>query len=670
MTSSVTDQAVAHHQGGRLAEAVRLYRAALAGDPRNFTARHLLGVALAQSGDPQAGLAEIESALLQRPDDIEAHLNRANVLRMLGRLPAALDGFSRALAARPDWADILSNRGGVLQDLRRLPEALADFDRAAALAPRDSRIHNNRGGLLLDMQRPRDALAAFEQALALAPDDAVVLNNRGNALRLMGQYQAAIDSYDRALALKPDYGHAYSNRAGAYQMRKQHAQALADYEMALRLDPDNGIAFGGAAMAALNMCDWARAADYARQMPARVAAGQMQPWALLGYSGDEALQKRCAETAIALRFPAPTAPRPAPYRHDRLRLAYISSDFGRHPVTSQLVQVLECHDRAGFMVHGIATTGDDGSPQRQRIAAACDHFHDMTGLGPDAVAGLVRELEIDILIDLNGHTEGDQFDVLARRPAPLQVCWLGYAGTSGAPFVDACIADVIVAPEPHAFTEKLVYLPYSFFPHDAGRIIGPAPARAEMGLPETGFVFCCFNQNWKYTADVFALWLRLLAQVPGSVLWLRDPGAARPALLAAADAAGIDPARLVFAAHAPSDADHLGRHACADLFLDTLPYNAHATAADALFAGLPVLTQRGISFCGRVGASLLAAVRMPELITETAADYEALALALARDPARLAALRAKLAAARYTAPLFDTPRFTRDLEAQYRRLTT
>jgi len=668
MTQSTTDQAVALHRSGNLTEAARLYRAALTSNPRNFTARHLLGVALAQDGQAEAGLAEIESALLLRPTDTEAYLNRANVFRMLGRNAEALADFNRALAARPDWPQVLNNRGGVLQDLKRFDEALADFDRALALQPGVSTVINNRGGVLLDLGRPREALAAFDQALALAPADPVVLNNRGNALRILGQLDAAVESYDRAIALRPDYSEAQSNRAGTLQLLKRHAEALAGFVTAMALDPRNPTAFGGAAMAALNLCDFPRAARYAAEMPARVAAGQMQPWGLLGYSGGEALQRQCAAALIAARFPAPPPPLAGRYAHDRLRVGYISSDFGRHPVTSQLVEVIERHDRGGFDIHGFATARDDSGAERRRIAAAFGHFHDVSAMPPEAVARLIRELEIDILVDLNGHTRGDAFDVLARRPAPVQASWLGYAGTTAAPFLDVCIADRVVAPDQAGFSERLEYLPHSFMPHDTTRAIGPAPSRAEAGLPDGAFVFCSFNNAWKFNAPLFGAWVRLLRKVDDSVLWLRDPGEARGNLLLAVRNAGLDTGRVIFAPHAPSPDAHLARLGLADLFLDTMPYNAHATACDALWAGVPVVTARGTAYAGRVAASLLTALDLPELIADTPPDYEALALDLARDPARLKAIRDRLAVNRMTAPLFDMARFTRDLEALYRRI--
>jgi protein O-GlcNAc transferase len=697
---TLNEQAVALQRSGRLAEAENLYLQVLAADPRDFTARHLLGVTRAQSGRMDEALADIALALQIKPDDPEGVLNHANVLKMLDRLGEALAGFERALILKPGWpqaennrgtvlqalgryrealaaydralaaapgyTEALNNRGSVLQDLKRPVEALAAYDQALRLAPKFAAAFNNRGSVLMELKRFGDALSCFDRALALRPADAQVMNNRGNALQGLMRHDEALAAYDQALAVHPGYAEALNNRGEALQQLKRYDEALASYDRALAT-PGQAHAFGGVAMAALNLCDWTRAAEIGAQMEKRIAAGEsISPWVLLGYSGDEMLQRQCAANVITARFPQLPPPLAAKtYNHDKIRLAYISSDVGHHPVATHIVQLIESHDRTRFEIIGIGTNADDGSPQRRRLTAAFDRFIDAGQRQPDLVAEQLRALEVDILVDLNGHTKGDNFDILSHRPAPVQATWLGYAGTTAASFIDYVIADAVVAPDAKAWSEKIVRLPNSFFPSDTTRSLGRCPSRAEAGLPQDAFVFCCFNHNWKLNEPVFAIWMRLLASVPGSVLWLKQAGEkAKANLRQAAKDRGIAPERLVFAQAAALDV-HLARHQLADLFLDTLPYNAHATACDALWAGLPLLTWRGTAFAGRVGASLLTAAGLPELIAETAQDYEALALALARDPARLKALRDRLAANRTTAPLFDTQRLTRDLEAAY-----
>jgi predicted O-linked N-acetylglucosamine transferase (SPINDLY family) len=699
--NTLNDQAIALQRSGRLAEAESLYLQVLAEDPDNFTARHFLGVTRAQSGRLQEGLADLTLALAIKPDDPEALLNHANILKVLNRPAEALTGYERALAQKPGWAqaennrgtvlqglgrheealagyeraltaapnypEALNNRGSVLQDLKRPAEALAAYDQALRLAPNFAAAFNNRGSVLLELKRFADALFCFDRALALRPGDAEVLNNRGNAMQGLLRYDDAVAAYDQALALRPDYAQALNNRGEALQQLKRHEEALASFDRAL---PGNPQAFGGAAMAALELCDWKRTAEIEAKIAQRIAAGDaVLPWVLLGYSGDETLQRQCAANVIRERFahsqPALGA---RPTRHDKIRLAYISSDMAHHPVASQVVQLIEKHDRTQFEIIGIATNADDNSVQRRRLIAAFDRFIDAYQQSPLAVAQQLRDLEIDILVDLNGHTRGDNFDILSYRPAPVQATWLGYAGTTAAPFIDTLIADKIVAPDAHAFSEKLALLPDCFFPSDTDRKLGRLPGRAEAGLPQDGFVFCCFNNSWKITEPVFSIWMRLLGSVPGSVLWLKQAGdKTKSNLRQAAKERGVDAERLIFAPPAPLEV-HLARHQLAGLFLDTLPYNAHATACDALWAGLPLVTQRGSAYAGRVATSLLTAAGVPELIAQTAEDYEFLALALARDPARLGALREKLIANRTSAPLFDTPRLARNLEALYREM--
>jgi len=370
-------------------------------------------------------------------------------------------------------------------------------------------------------------------------------------------------------------------------------------------------------------------------------------------------------------------PPPAPplwtgqtYAHDRIRLAYLSADFRSHPVGFQLVEVLGHHDRTRFEVIGISSGEDDGSDIRGRLRLGFDQFHDVQGKSDHEVARLMRDLEVDIAVDLSGHTLGHRLGALMHRPAPVQAAWLGYPGTTGAGFIDYILGDATVTPPEHQtfYSEKIVTLPDCFFPLDTAKPIAAPLTRAQAGLPETGFVFCCFNRNWKIAPPVFDIWLRLLQQVPGSLLWLRAYSArCDTGLRQRAQDHGVDGHRVIFAERAEIEV-HLARHALADLFLDTLPYGAHATAADALWAGLPVLTQMGEIFPGRVGASLLAAAGLSELITHSPQEYEATALALARDPARLRAIRDKLAANRTSAPLFDTARFTRNLENAFEKM--
>jgi protein O-GlcNAc transferase len=411
----------------------------------------------------------------------------------------------------------------------------------------------------------------------------------------------------------------------------------------------------------------------AGELAARIAqrSSVIPPFTLLSYGSDPALQLECAKRCIedAMRVPAqPLGTKTG--RHDgKLRIAYLSADFRRHPVASLIAQLIELHDRARFEIVGVSFGPDDQSDMRARLARAFDRFHDVRWQSDREVAELLSRMQVDIAVDLSGHTQDARLGILAYRPAPVQVTYLGYAGTTGAGFIDYVIADETVLPldQQPFYTERIVHLPDCFLVNDFTRkIAARTPTRREAGLPDEGFVFCSFNNNNKITRPVFEAWMRLLGAVEGSVLWLsQDNVDAKESLRKAAVARGIDPARLVFAPRLDLDEDHLARHRLADLFLDTLPYNAHATASDALWAGLPLLTCRGASFAGRVATSLLHAAGLPELATSDLGEYEALALRLATDASLLRGFRHRLEQNRATCPLFDTDRFRRHIESAY-----
>ena len=549
----------------------------------------------------------------------------------------------------------------------RLAEADALYAQALVLKPDLVEAHNNRGAIRQMAGDWDGALACYDGALRLRPDYVEALANRGNCLIQLRRWPDALAAFDRTLQLSPGRVSALNGRAGTLSKLKRFPEALAAYGQLHAADRQNPYALGGMLVAAMQMCDWDTVEKLRPAMEAGVARGTaiVPPFLFLGFSGDPALQLRCAQNAIAeLGLPAvPPLWRGERYGHSRLRIGYLSADYCQHPVALLLAEMIEGHDRTRFEVLGFSTGPDDGSAIRGRMAKAFDQFVDLRGRGAAESAGLIRRLEVDILVDLTGHTEGDHFAILNYRPAPVQVNWLGYPGTDGAPSLDYILADRVVAPPGHEpfFSEKIVRLPDCYFPtaYDPSQ---PAPTRAEAGLPASGFVFTSFNNSWKITRTVFAAWLRLLGAVPGSVLWLLDANDAfKGNLRRAASAAGLDPARLIFAPRTDADS-HLARQQLADLMLDTSPYNGHMTTSDALWVGVPLVTMLGTAFAGRVAASQLETVGLPELITPSLEDYEALALALAKDPARLAALRAKLAAAPASSPLFDADRMRQNIE--------
>jgi predicted O-linked N-acetylglucosamine transferase (SPINDLY family) len=424
--------------------------------------------------------------------------------------------------------------------------------------------------------------------------------------------------------------------------------------------------------AKMQLCDWS---DYETEVADLLLAARngapAYPFVVLALPSSLEDQLRCARLFIARRCPPSDQPlwRGETYEHDRIRIAYVSSDLREHAVGYLTVGLFEHHDRSRFAVVAISLSAGHNTDFGRRMRASFESFVEAGGRSDEEIAGLIRERQIDIVVDLNGVTQNWRPGIFARRPAPIQVNYLGYSGTSGAPYFDYILADQTIIPAEHvnSYSERVAWLPGSFMVSDDARPLGErTPSRCQLGLPERGFVFCCFNQSYKLNPAMFDVWMRLLAAVDGSVLWLKDndPAATRN-LRCEAERRGIAAQRLVFAASVPDFADHLARQRQADLFLDTLPSNAHSTANDALWAGLPVLTCRGPTFAGRVAASLINAAGLPELVTTSVAEYEALALRLAREPALLDAIKAKLVGNRRACPLFDTARFASSLEAAY-----
>ncbi len=656
----------------RCEEALASYDRALSSRPNDAKALYNRGNILQELRRYEEALASYDRALSLRPGYAEALNNRGLALQKLTRCDEALASYDRALSVRPDYAEALYNRGIALHEMKRLDEALASYDRALSVRPNYPEALYNRGNALMELNRPDEALASYDRAVSLRPDHAEALNNRGNALNELKRYEEALASYDRALSVRPDYAEALNNRGNVLKKLRRLDEALASYDRALAAKPDQAHALSGAADCAMNLCDWDRRTKFAGELAAHVLGkkSSVSPFVFLGYSGDPALQLQCARNYVENEVASP--PRllwtGETWRHDKLRVAYLSADFRAHPMGYLTAGLFERHDRSRFEIMGVSFGIDDGSEIRKRVLAAFDECHDVRRRSDQEVAKLLHDRQVDIAVNLTGHIADARPGIFAHRPAPIQVSYLAYPGTMGADFIDYVVADEVVAPfeDQRFYTERIVHLPDCYFvTDDQLKIADGTPTRAAMGLPERGFVFCCFNNNWKIAPEVFDVWMRLLHLVEGSVLWLlRASEGAERNLRKEARRRGIEPSRLVFSVRLPLD-EHLARHRLADLFLDTLPYNAHTTAADALWAGLPVLTCKGEAFAGRVAASLLRAVGLPELITANNEEYEALALKLARERALLAGIKAKLARQRDTYPLFDTPRFARHIEAAY-----
>jgi protein O-GlcNAc transferase len=600
----------------------------------------------------------------------ELLLDMGSSFRALNQFAESLACYDRALTLKPNLAEAHSGRANALFYLKRHAEALASYDRALSLKPDLVEAHHGRGSVLIELRRPAEALTSYDRALALNPELPEVHFGRGNALFYLTRSRDSIASYDRALALMPDLAEAHHCRGNALKAIQLFEEALASYERAFAIKPDNDNSLACYVQLASVMCDWSATVRAKTDLLVGRRNPIIEPWIIFAISDDPAVQRGIAEGYVKDRTIG--EPRRIPpsqsARSQKLRLGYLSADFRQHPVGVLIAELIELHDRSRFEVIGFSASIDDQSAVRKRINNAFDTVVDVQEMSDVQLRNAIAEAHIDIIVDLGGHTTGGRILALAERTAPVQVTYLGYPGTVGAEFIDYAIVDSFVVPKDDArfFVEKLAYLPDCYLASDSKRPVAQHnPSRAEFGLSGGAFVFCCFNGPQKINAPVFDAWMHVLTAVPGSMLWLAHSNKwAAGNLRKEAQMRGVDPARLVFRPPL-SYADHLAALKLADLFLDTWPYNAHTTANDALWAGLPVLTFSGRCFAARVAGSLLCAIGMPELVTRSPEEYQALAIKLAHERDVLKELRQRLAVNANTAPLFQSHRFARHIEAAF-----
>ena len=711
------DHAPAHYKCGNLLKdrgemdaALASYDQAIALDPGYAYAFCNRGVVLERLNRWDAALDSYDRALSLTPGDALAHYNRAGVLRQLARQEEALAGYTQALAVKPDYFEAYCNRGFMLIEMKRWDEALAShtksieinsrfapthvgrgmvlehrkewdaalasYDRAIEIDPGHAPAHCNRGSLLMELRQLSAARSSLERAIALKPDFAEAYCFMARLWSGVGQTELALENFNRAIALKPDYADAHLGRATLLVEMKRFLPAIESFDRGIALDGESGFVLGARRHAKMCVCDWSDLSVDLKRIATGIEAGERvtPPHQSLTLLDSVSLHYEAARIWVREAFP-PNHELPAISRRlrpEKARIGYFSGEFFPHPVAVLMAGVFEAHERSQYEVIAFSYGPHSEDEFGKRLEKGVDRFVDVRGKSDREVALLARELEIDIAVDLAGHTGRSRTGIFALRAAPLQVNYLGYAGTMGADYMDYLIGDSTVVPEGHEsyYAEKIVRLPDTFLPHDSSReIAGTVYTRDQQGLPATGFVFCCFNNSYKLTPAVFDSWMRILTRVPKSVLWLsQNNPAVVDNLRREALRRGVDAERLIFAGHMPSQAEHLARQRIAGLFLDTRPYNAHATAVDALWAGLPVLTLPGEGFASRVAASLLNAVQLPELIASSAASYEDRAVQLAEDPQLLAAIKEKLARNRLDSPLCDTPRFVRHLEAGYARM--
>ncbi len=670
------NRALELHRAGRLQDAAAIYRQLLAEDPGHADAAHLLGLVFLRNNDIDSAIRCIRDAVELDPNNPLYHANLGNILKDSGRPTDAIMAYRRALELHPGYAEVHNNLGYVLQAGGMIEEGIGHYRQAITLRPDNYRAHYNLGNALFLSGKNEDAVAAFREAARLNPGHADTWDHLGIVLQRLGRAAEAEACIRRWIQIDPTSADAFRALGLDLEQQGRIDEAFDSYQRAVALRPDSLPAVASALWLAQRLCDWTTTAAYS-DVVLRSAAEHpeaVSPFQLFSLPGASRAHLLAAARAHAATIAPKERMRQSTARFgrpSRIRVGYLSSDFHRHPTAYLTAEIFELHDRDCFEVFLFSYGPDDGSAMRQRLKAGCEHFIDIAALLDETGAQRIYDEQIHILVDLKGYTANDRPRIAAHRPAPIQVNWLGFPGSMGADWIDYLIADPCVIPQEHDvdYAEKVVRLPHCYQPNDRKRPSGSVrQSRSAHGLSATNFVFCCFNQSYKIEPSLFAVWMRLLKSVDNSVLWLLDETqGSKTNLLKEAVRHGISPERIVFAPGRPL-AEHLARYDLADVVLDTFPVTSHTTGSDTLWAGCPMITLMGETFASRVAASLLRNVGLGQLIASSFAEYEALALDLARDRPRLEALRRHLRTHRDTAPLFDSPRFTRGLEAAYRRM--
>ncbi len=658
---------------GELDQAIATYRMAISIRPNYAIAHNNMGVALKEKGDAVGAIEAFGEALKILPDYAEPYNNIGNTLGVLKRYGEAISSYQKAIAIRPDYVEARVNMAANLLEVGKFEDAISACRDAIAIDGKNAEAYKNMGDAIVGLGKLKEAIATYRRALSIRPDYAEAHNNMGVALFEKGDVTGALASYRRAVASEPQNAVAHNNIGNVYQEQGNLGAAVAAYRTALAIQPD----YANAASMILHnnrcICDWRDHAALAKvcgglsSTPDVVAPFVMLPVEDNAHSQLLRARKWAERIYKKMQPPMKAAQRSS---RERIRIGYFSADIHNHATMHLMVGLLREHDTSAFEVFIYSYGRYRSGALRAKAMKYVSRFIDIADVSDPDVVTLARKHDLDIAIDLNGFTQHTRSQLFAYRLAPIQINYLGCPGTMGAPFMDYLVADPQIIPERQRqfYDEKVIYLPHTYQPNDDQRVIADtSTARSDFGLPENGFVFCCFNNNYKISEIEFNFWMRILTTVEDSVLWLLQSNpSSEQNLRREAAMRSVDPARLVFAPRV-NHSEHLDRHKHADLFLDTFAYNAHTTASDALWAGLPIVTKIGQQFAARVCGSLLHAVGLPDLVVQTDHEYEALAIRLATSPAALAGIKARLARNRLERPLFDTRRYTRNFETGLRQ---
>ena len=703
------DQVISLYQKGAIEEALASAQQLIQQYPDPPTIHNVLGACLSHTGQPKQSLYHFKEALKLEPSNPSTYNNLGNILIDLQQYEEAQKLFEYAIKINPDFAEAYNNLGNARKEQKAYEEALShyekaielnpdyfeaynnlgvafdklknyaqaekNFNKAIEISPEFAEAYSNLGSTYTDQKKYDEAIPCFEKAIQINPNYAEAYNNKGNCLREKGLFSESIIAFDKAITLKVGYYDAFYNKGNSLNDQGKTLDALKCFDQALEYNPNLFQAKSERLYLLNNICDWSELEQVKHELPQLgISTPPVRPFDLSTMEDHPERQLIRASRYVSKTYsvdpiPLPAKPKSKP---DKIRIGYFSADFHEHPVSHQIAKVLASHDRSKIEVYAYSFKQADDN-MRKRIIGAVDHFKDVTNMSDRDVALLARDDNIDIAIDLMGYTKNARTNIFAFRAAPIQINFHGFPATMGANFIDYIIADPTTIPNRlrHHYREKIIYLPHTYMPTDNTREISNRPmTRQEMELPEDGFVFCCFNNNYKITPREFDIWMRLLLKVENSVLWLSKSNQwAKSNLQKEARLRGIDPSRLVFTKWVTRQ-DHLARHRLADLFLDTFNFNAHSTASDALWAGLPVVTRIGEQFVARVAASLLTAIGLPELIVKTDQEYEALALELATNQSILESIAKKLEKNRRSEPLFKTETYTQNLDQAFEQAYT
>ena len=656
---------------GKLEEAIDSFKIALALKSDYAEAYFNMGVTFREQDKLQEAIESYTKAVSLKPDHVDAFYNMGNVLQRLGKLQEAEEAYINALSLKPNYAEAYYSMGNTLIGQGRLEEAIEAFKKTLTLKPTFAEAYNNLGVIFINQGELEEAMKNCAKTLELKPNYAEAHNNMGGALQKLGRLDDAIKAFNKAILLKPNYVEPYFNIGIILKNQNKLQEAVEMHTKALLHNPDYANARSERLNLQAKICDWkAVEEDRSLLLDFGIAGDAISPFSVLALEDAPERHRLRSEKYAREHFPVKSTKQfERPSRMPkRLRIGYFSADFHNFPGMHLMVRMLERHDRSKFEIYAFSYGQEINDKMRSRLVSAVDYFIDIQSMSTDAVHKCVEEKKIDIAIHRNGYTKNSRTGLFSSRLAPVQINYLGYPGTLGADFIDYIVADPIVIPEDKRqhYSEQIMYLPHTYQPNDNTRTVSQkVQTREDMGLPSDGFVFCCFNNNYKISPKEFDIWMRLMGKVEGSVLWLLKSNKwTEHNLKREAEARGLSADRVIFAERV-ENSEHLARHRLADLFLDTFNYNAHTTASDALWAGLPVVTKLGKGFAARVAGSLLSAVGLPELITHDEEAYEALILKLATQPKKLDTIKKKLEVNRLSQPLFNTEQYTKHLENGY-----